>query len=309
MTCLIKNHEIMKNLANHLLILILLLMAACSKKENEPVSPPQISDVQYVTTGDVKMAYRTIGEGYPLLLCMGFTGVMDLWPTVILQKLATSYKVILFENRGIGFSTIINDTSVFSMKLFARDAANLMNALNISKAHIMGWSMGTYIAEELALGYPEKVDKVILYAADCGDDITIQPDSALWASLNDPNAPPEVKLLAIFPAEWLKRSDALAYFPLHIKEADTNICKRQNVAVINWFKEGGGTHARLSSFGKKTLLITGDQDICTPWQNTLIMRPLIDSCKILILPGGGHGVMYQYPYDFADHVLTFLKEN
>jgi len=38
------------------------------------------------------------------------------------------------------------------------------------------------------------------------------------------------------------------------------------------------------------------------------MRPLIDSCKILILPGGGHGVMYQYPFDFADHVLTFLKE-
>jgi hypothetical protein len=68
-------------------------------------------------------------------------------------------------------------------------------------------------------------------------------------SLNDPNAPPEVKLLAIFPAEWLKRSDALAYFPLHIKEADTNICKRQNVAVINWFKEGGGTHGRLSSLG------------------------------------------------------------
>jgi pimeloyl-ACP methyl ester carboxylesterase len=105
---------------------------------------------------------------------------MDLWPPVVLQKLASSYKVILFENRGMGFSTIINDTSVFSMKLFARDAANLMNALNISKAHIMDRSMGTYIAEELALGYPEKVDKVILYAADCGNDITIQPDSALW---------------------------------------------------------------------------------------------------------------------------------
>jgi len=38
------------------------------------------------------------------------------------------------------------------------------------------------------------------------------------------------------------------------------------------------------------------------------MQPLIDSCKILILPGGGHGLIYQYPYDFADHVLTFLKE-
>jgi len=204
-----------------------------------------------ITTGDVKMAYRTIGEGYPLLLCMGYTGVMDMWPAVALQKLAGSYQVILFENRGMGYSTIINDTSAFSMKLFAKDAANLMNALNIPKAHVMGWSMGTYTARELALSYPEKVDKVILYAADCGDDITIQPDSALLASLNDPNASLETILLALFPAEWLKRSDASDYFPLDIIEADPNICERQDVALNNWFKEGGGTRDRLSSFGKK----------------------------------------------------------
>lgn len=68
----------MKKLTNYLLVITLLLLVACSKKESNPVSPPQISDVQYVTAGDIKMAYRTIGEGYPLLLCMGFTGVMDL---------------------------------------------------------------------------------------------------------------------------------------------------------------------------------------------------------------------------------------
>ena len=148
----------------------------------------------------------------------------------------------------MGYSTIINDTSAFSMKLFARDAANLMDALNIPKAHIMGWSMGTYTVQELALGYPEKVDKVILYAADCGDSITIQPDPS--------------------------------------------ICQRQDAAIKNWFTQGGGSTDRLGNFGKKTFLITGDQDICTPWKNTLIMQPLIEGCNILILPGGGHGVMY-----------------
>jgi len=302
------NPPTMKNLTNYLFIIFILILASCSKKASDVVSAPQLSEVKYVTTGDVKMAYRTIGEGYPLLLCMGYTGVMDMWAPVLLQKLAETYKVIIFENRGMGYSTIINDTAVFSIKLFAKDAANLMNALNIQKAHVMGWSMGTYIAQELALGYPDKADKVILYAADCGDSVTIQPDSALMASLTDPNTSPATKLLVLFPPEWLTRSDALAYFPMDVKEADLNICKRQDVACQNWFKEGGGTSNRLSGFGKKTLLITGDQDIATPWKNTMIMQPLITNCKILIVPGCGHGLMYQYPYDLAGHVLTFLKE-
>lgn len=291
-----------------LLILTLILLVSCHKNNDNPVTHPQISEVQYIKAGDVNMAYRTVGEGYPLILCMGFTGVMDVWPEVVLYELANNYKVIIFENRGMGYSTIINDTSVFSMKLFAKDAANLMDELNIPKASIMGWSMGTYIAQELALGYPEKVNKVILYAADCGDDITIQPDSSLMAMLTDPNAHPQDLLLALFPEEWLKRPDALAYFPIDVIKPDSNIVKRQGVACENWFTEGGGTTDRLGDFGKETLLITGDQDICTPWKNTLIMQPLIDNSRMLILPRGGHGLMFQYPYDFVGHVLTFLEE-
>lgn len=166
-----------------LLFLTIILSVSCSKNSN-PVESPQISEVQYVTTSDLNMAYRTVGEGYPLLLCMGFTGVMDLWPEVVLYELAKNYKVIIFENRGMGYSTIIVDTSAFSMKLFAQDASNLLAALDIPEAHVLGWSMGTYIAEELTLGFPGKVNKVILYAADCGDDITIQPDSVVMAILS-----------------------------------------------------------------------------------------------------------------------------
>ncbi len=291
-----------------MLILSMILTTSCNNKDDNPIVQHQISEVKYIVAGDVNMAYRTVGEGYPLLLCMGFTGVMDLWPEVVLNELANSYKVIIFENRGMGYSNIINDTSDFSMKLFAEDAANLMNALDISKAHIMGWSMGTYIAEELALGYPDKVNKVILYAADCGDDITIQPDSALMAILSDPNTPDTVIVSVLFPDKWLERPDALEYFPQYFPEADSNMVKRQDVACYNWFTEGGGTTSRLSSFNKETLLITGDQDICTPWKNTLIMESLIENSEILILPGGGHGLMYQYPYDFSNHILTFLTE-
>ena len=286
----------------------MILIVSCNNKDDNPTVKHKISEVQYIVAGDVNMAYRTVGEGYPLLLCMGLTGVMDLWPEVMLYELAKNYKVIIFENRGMGYSTIINDSSVFRMKLFAQDAANLMNVLDISKANVMGWSMGTYIAQELALGYPNKVNKVILYAADCGDDITIQPDSAVMSIISNPNAEPQDMLSVLFPEKWLARPDALEYFPYDFPESDSNILNRQVVACDNWFKEGGGTTSRLSSFNKETLLITGDQDIGTPWRNTLIMQPLIDGARMLIIPGGGHGLMYQYPYDFSNHILTFLVE-
>lgn len=288
--------------------LSMILIVSCNNKNDNPMVKRKISEVQYIVAGDVNMAYRTVGEGYPLILSMGFSGVMDLWCEVMLYELANNYKVIIYENRGLGYSTIINDTSEFSMKLFAQDAANLMNALDISKAHIMGWSMGTYIAQELALGYPEKVNKVILYAADCGDDITIKPDSVIMSILSNPEATDEEMLKVIFPDSWLASPEPFEYFPQSYPDTDSNIVKRQWVACDNWFEEGGGTSSRLSSFNKETLLITGDQDVGTPWKNTLIMQPLIPGAAMLIIPGGGHGLMYQYPYDFSNHILTFLEE-
>jgi len=107
--------------------------------------------------GDTKMAYWTYGEGYPLVMIMGYSGTMDMWDPNVIDALSAYYKVIVFDNRGMGKTT--TGTRKFTIEQFADDTAGLMDALAIDQAHVLGWSMGTEIAQELTLRHPEKVNK------------------------------------------------------------------------------------------------------------------------------------------------------
>ena len=118
-------------------LLVTLLTLVSVKSFEYFTSKPLISKVQ---VNDIKIAYKVFGHGEPLILIMGYGATMDLWDTYFLEKLAQHYQVIVFDNRGMGQST--TSAQDFSMRLFADDTAGLMEALNIKKAHVLGWSMG-----------------------------------------------------------------------------------------------------------------------------------------------------------------------
>ena len=122
-----------------------------------------------VRVEDINMSYRILGDGYPLLLIMGYGGTMNLWEERLLRALAKKYKVIIFDNRGIGETS--TGHKAFTIEQFAEDSYELMVALKIEKAHVLGWSMGASIAQELALRHPEIVNKLVLYASLCHPEI------------------------------------------------------------------------------------------------------------------------------------------
>ena len=115
--------------------------------------------IQKATVDDIEIEYRilekkNIGGGgndnAPLLFIAGLRITMDMWPPRILNELAQSNRsVIIYNNRGTGNSS--TGTKDYSINQLAKDAADLLNSLNIEKAHVIGWSMGSYIAAELAL--------------------------------------------------------------------------------------------------------------------------------------------------------------
>ena len=121
---------------------------------------------QVVRVGDIDIAHKTFGSGTPLLLINGFAAPMDFWDPTLLKKLATNHTIIVFDNRGIGDTT--SGDKVFSIKQFADDTAGLLEALKIKKADVIGWSMSGMIAQELALAYPDKVGRLVLYSSTCG---------------------------------------------------------------------------------------------------------------------------------------------
>jgi alpha-beta hydrolase superfamily lysophospholipase len=125
-----------------------------------------------VRVGDIDVAYKVFGKGKPLLLIPGFSATMYVWDTVMLDKLSSNHTIIVFDNRGIGKTTV--GTKTWTIEQFANDTAGLIDALGIRKPiDVLGLSWGGYVAQELTLMHPQKVSKLILYGTDCGGKATI----------------------------------------------------------------------------------------------------------------------------------------
>ncbi|MEI6310580.1 MAG: alpha/beta hydrolase, partial [bacterium] len=264
-------------------------------------------ETKMVVAGEIEIACRFYGQGDPLLLIMGYSGSQDLWDPTFLQILSERYRVITFDNRGVGLTT--TGTKPFSIEQFADDTAGLLKALGISKTHVLGFSMGTNIAQELALRYPDTVNKLVLYAADPGGSSSILPTTETIHQLTDTSGSPQEQgqrlIELLFPPDWMKghpeRIKEIFYRPMETVSPET--IGRQAQAIAQW----KGSMDRLDQIHCPTLLVTGTEDVIAPSGNSLLMVPKLHGAWLVQLEGGGHGVMYQEPDRLARIVLLFLE--
>lgn len=289
------------------IFMIIICISGCKKDDrNYDATPVEHNKVNYADVGNSRIAYKIYGEGFPLVLCMGYSGTMDMWATGVINRLSQKFKLILFDYPGMGLSTT-SDTA-FTMKGLAEDLNEFMKTLNIYEAYFLGWSMGTYVVQELAYGYPDIVKKMVLYAADFGDTTSIFPSDSIAQILSDPHSTPEELLSVLFPPAWLQQHpDPSEYFPDIIETTDPIYKQMQWQGVLKWFEPGGGMVGRLQSLDQGVLLITGAEDVCTPTGNSLLMADSIPGAFLIQIPWGGHGVMFQFPEIFSNYVITFLE--
>ncbi len=117
-----------------------------------------------VHVNEIDMYYEIHGEGYPLVMILGMgMNVASFNNPDVIRKLAEHYRVIAFDNRGIGLTTI-TDTP-FSVVMMAKDTLGLMDALGIGKAHLVGGSLGACVAEVIAAEHQERVNGLVLHGA------------------------------------------------------------------------------------------------------------------------------------------------
>ncbi len=124
-----------------------------------------------VHVGDIDVAYKMIGKGDPIILFNGASDNMDAWDPSLLKGLSSNHTVIVFDQRGIGNTTL--GSRPYTYQQLASDTAGLLDALKIPKADVMGYSLGSFIAEQFTMMHPDKVNSLTLVAATCGgkDDI------------------------------------------------------------------------------------------------------------------------------------------
>jgi pimeloyl-ACP methyl ester carboxylesterase len=163
-----------------------------------------------VRVGDIDIAYKIFGKGEPLLLIPGFAMTMDIWDPVTLYKLSSNHTIIIFDNRGLGKTTV--GTKTWSIEQSANDTAGLIDTLGIKKpVDILGTSWGGYVAQELTLMHPQKINKLILYGTDCGGNATIlspQISPEVGRGIESGNATIDTFVSILFPEEWINENAA-----------------------------------------------------------------------------------------------------
>lgn len=263
--------------------------------------------IQMVNVGDIDVAYKQFGkdDSPPLVMVPGFCMTMDTWDPRFLEALASEYKVIVADNRGMGKTTA--GDKEFTMDQFADDTAGLIEKLGLKKANILGWSIGGDIVLDVMVRQPDKVIKVVSYAGDCGGPQKIgAPDyKETLMKLQDVDVPAKRVLAAIFPGWYMKANPSYwKQFPWPREMSKAENIKKQNQAYETW----AGIYDKLTQTSLPVLVATGTLDVSTPPENAAILMKQIPNAKFAEFKGAGHGINYMYPYDFAYQIIQFLQK-
>jgi pimeloyl-ACP methyl ester carboxylesterase len=272
-------------------------------------SAPAETQVVEVATG-IRMNYRRVGRGDPLMLIMGTSGSLGLWAAVE-PGLADAHEVISFDNRGLGGSE--RGDGEISMRSLADDAAALLDALGIERAHVCGWSLGSAVAQELALAHPQKVGALVLYATWGRLDGFM---TSMLAALSHPweTGDIETALTALglaFSPELLNSPDFEAlmeqFLPL-FPSTETQIATTRE----QWEADRAhDTLDRLPEISAPTLVIAGEQDLLTPpWQCRAVAERIPGArYECFSGPGSSHGLAMERSEEFTALVTGFISEH
>jgi len=263
-----------------------------------------------VKVNDIQIHYEVYGAGFPMLMITGLSANIDWWDPRIIQELSKKFKVVVFDNRGAGRTDISNRT--YSIRLFAEDTAGLMHALKISRAHVFGISMGGMIAQELALNYPEKVEKLVLCSTNCGGAKAVLPSHEVFKMLMadksavSPEDIVKMTMPLLLTEDFIKGN--LDFVELRVQQMlrapiSTEAFMRQLNAIMTF-----NTSDRLSQIRTPTLILHGKKDILVPPENGSILAEAIPNAKLVYFENSAHGLIEEI--DKMIHVLlAFLTES
>ena len=275
-----------------------------------------------VQVGDIEIAYKMLGKGDPILLFNGASDGMDQWDPSFPMSLSSNHTVIAFDSRGLGNTTM--GSKSYSMQQLANDAAGLLDALKLPKANVMGYSLGSFIAQQFTMMYPDKVNSLVLVASSCGgkDDTPKPPEfiklqsEIVNKSLNNVSiSQEEMKELvaASVGAGWIKLyPESLENIPT-MQQAKPGLSpeamNNQNNVGREWVATNwNGACDELAKLDKPTLVITGtDDNMYVPYVNSLKIVEKIPGAWLVQIKNAGHAVMDQYPEEIGKILNTFLS--
>lgn len=252
------------------------------------------------------MYYEVHGEGQPLLLISGLGSDMNGWALQI-PEFAKKYCVIAFDNRGSGRTDA--PYHAYSIPMMAKDTVGLMDALSIEKAHVLGVSMGGYIAQEVAIRYPGRVESLILVTTSVGPYLLKISILQAWArqALRDmsPMTFFQIMLPFMFNDGSFESPGVLEMAVGTIaghSSTPPDVLARQMIACVEH-----DARDRIGQIAAPTLVIAGKEDPFVPFSLSEELAASIPYARLRVLDGGGHGFNASMADKFNQAVLAFLE--
>jgi 3-oxoadipate enol-lactonase len=254
-------------------------------------------------TGDIDLHYEEWGSGEPpLLLIAGIPAVASDWVTIA-EPLSARRRVIAYDNRGSGESTVT--AGPYTTRRLAADGVALLDALGIERADVFGMSLGGMIAQELAIGWPERVRRLVLGCTHAG------PAHAAPMSRETGRA------FAMQTDDWAERMRALAPFAfargvddqvlnLFIEKKSRDVQDQAGYAAQIQAVLGHDTYDRLPQVGAPTLILTGDDDQIIPGASSDVLHDRIFGSRLEVITGTGHLFFIERPEETIHLLESFL---
>jgi pimeloyl-ACP methyl ester carboxylesterase len=268
---------------------------------------------KYVEADGIRFAYRKFGQetGIPLVFFIHFRGTMENWDPEVIEALAKDRPIILFDNTGVGESSGETPTTIAEM---AKDATTFIKALGLEKVDTLGFSIGGFVAQELVLQQPNLVRRIVL--AGTGPKSGVRDPrkdvfEAMTKVYEDANDALENFLFLFYGPTETSRTAGITSIKRILTqkkvESSLQVSDAQIQAISQWAgRDPEQKYDWLQKITQPVLVTNGVKDIMVPTENSYILTENLPNAQLIIYPDSGHGHLFQYPEQFAEHVKLFL---
>jgi pimeloyl-ACP methyl ester carboxylesterase len=283
------------------------VIAGCGHSSAEPFR----AQVRFVRVAHTKVAWYERGQGSPLVMLIGTGSTMAEWDPALLRQLARDHRLILFDYPGLGMSGAWHGRTFDSL---AKATAGLMDALHLSRADILGWSMGGFVAQRLAVDHPQRVAHLILAGTNPGGSHAVLGTPKAQAVDSEPN-PSEAEILhELYPPNRqaqgrrflrrLERASQSGEVPddFHVPAPTT----RAQVAAEDPWLHSNRNYRQLANVAAPTLAAAGAEDPVVPAVNLRRIAVRIPRSRFVVFPGA-HAFLFQERRPFTRVVDRFLS--
>jgi pimeloyl-ACP methyl ester carboxylesterase len=261
----------------------------------------------------IEYAYRETGSGgTPLVLLQHFRGNLDDWDPALIDALALSRRVIAFDNVGVGGSTGFSPNTMEGM---ARGALSFLAAMELDQVDVLGFSIGSFVAQEIALSRPGVVRRLVLAsAAPRGAAAMHGWAKAVVGAVGKP-APGAEDYMSVFfsgsAASMSAGAEVLGRIYTRQMDRDDPVTAEtrqvQYDAVCDWGIPNHAMLQRVSAIEAPVFIANGDSDPMIPPHYSYLLAGLIPQARIKIYEDSAHGFLFQYHEEFAADVAQFLN--